>query len=120
MITVYSNEQAIAIQGSAPTKLSIINPKDRIQWVNEYIVEPIRHISFSLDTQYPQNLVNAFNLLQRHDWQQASALLLTYENDQDQLVRDTALLGLSFVALQQLDSQLATNILNELSEPQKN
>ncbi len=39
-ITVNANEQAIAEVGKAPVKLIIANPKDRIQWVTEYQLNP--------------------------------------------------------------------------------
>lgn len=40
-VTVKTNEQAIARMGKAPMKVIVSNPKDRIQWVSEYQINPV-------------------------------------------------------------------------------
>lgn len=46
-VTVNKGEQAVATQGKAPVKLLISNPKERVQWVTSYEVDPLRHIRLS-------------------------------------------------------------------------
>src|SRR5205085_11195876 len=46
-LVVEKNEQALAEVGRAPTKLLIANPRDRVQWVTSYAVEPQHHITAS-------------------------------------------------------------------------
>lgn len=46
-LTVAKNESAQAIPGQAPTRIIIANPRDRVQWVTAYAVEPLRHIDAS-------------------------------------------------------------------------
>jgi Flp pilus assembly protein TadD len=43
-VTVKNGEQAIAERGKAPIKILISNPKERVQWVNSYEIDPLRHI----------------------------------------------------------------------------
>lgn len=46
-IVVGQNESAEALVGKAPAKLVLVRPKDRVQWVTAFAVEPLRHISLS-------------------------------------------------------------------------
>lgn len=46
-VTVNRGEQAVAEQGRAPVKLLISNPKERVQWVTSFEVDPLRHIRLS-------------------------------------------------------------------------
>jgi Flp pilus assembly protein TadD len=46
-ITVNNGEQAVAEHGKAPVKLLISNPRERVQWVTSYEVDPLRHIRLS-------------------------------------------------------------------------
>lgn len=43
-VTVNRNEQAVAEVGKAPVKLIIHNPRNRVQWVNAYTIETLRHV----------------------------------------------------------------------------
>ncbi|MGB0747327.1 MAG: TonB-dependent receptor domain-containing protein [Magnetospiraceae bacterium] len=43
-VTVNSNEQARARIGQAPVKLTVVNPRDRVQWVSAYVAAPRRWI----------------------------------------------------------------------------
>lgn len=43
-VTVNKGEQAVAEHGKAPVKMLISNPKERVQWVTSYEVDPLRHI----------------------------------------------------------------------------
>ncbi|MGE5096747.1 MAG: FecR domain-containing protein [Betaproteobacteria bacterium] len=43
-LTVARNEQAEAVPGRAPVKLLIANPRQRVQWVTAYSIDPRRHI----------------------------------------------------------------------------
>lgn len=42
-VTVGNNEAAIAEVGKAPVKIALTNPRDRVQWVNSFAVEPRRY-----------------------------------------------------------------------------
>jgi Flp pilus assembly protein TadD len=43
-VTVGRNEAAQAIPGQAPVKILIANPRDRVQWVTAFSIDPQRHI----------------------------------------------------------------------------
>ena len=43
-VTVNKGEQAVAERGKPPIKILISNPKERVQWVNSYEVDPLRYI----------------------------------------------------------------------------
>src|SRR5687767_6320878 len=43
-VLVARNEQAQALPGQAPVKILLANPRDRVQWVTAYAVEPARHL----------------------------------------------------------------------------
>lgn len=43
-VIVGRNEAAQAIPGQAPVKILIANPRDRVQWVTAYSIDPSRHI----------------------------------------------------------------------------
>ncbi|HET9650741.1 MAG TPA: FecR domain-containing protein, partial [Usitatibacter sp.] len=49
-VTVARNEQAEAAPGRAPVKLLIANPRQRIQWVTAYSIDPRRHIDANAAT----------------------------------------------------------------------
>ncbi len=42
-VSVGRNEAALAEFGKAPVKVALTNPKDRVQWVNAYAVDPRRY-----------------------------------------------------------------------------
>jgi tetratricopeptide (TPR) repeat protein len=42
-VSVGRNEAALAEAGKAPVKIALTNPKDRVQWVNAYAVDPRRY-----------------------------------------------------------------------------
>ena len=42
-VTVGRNEGAFAELGKAPVKVVLVNPKDRVQWVNAYTIDPRRY-----------------------------------------------------------------------------
>jgi Flp pilus assembly protein TadD len=42
-VNVVSGEQAVAVKGAAPTKRLIVNPRDRVQWVGSWTVDPARY-----------------------------------------------------------------------------
>lgn len=44
-VTVARGEQAVAEIGKAPVKRLITNPRERVQWVTAYHVDPLRHIA---------------------------------------------------------------------------
>lgn len=46
-VVVARNEQAEAVPGRAPVKLLIANPRERVQWVTAFSIEPARHIDAS-------------------------------------------------------------------------
>ncbi len=46
-VIVRQNESAEAVIGKAPTKLILVRPRDRVQWVAAFAVEPLRHVSLS-------------------------------------------------------------------------
>ncbi len=43
-VLVGPSEQALAAAGQVPVKQMVHNPRDRIQWVTAYTVEPLRHV----------------------------------------------------------------------------
>ncbi|MDH5631528.1 MAG: tetratricopeptide repeat protein [Gammaproteobacteria bacterium] len=45
-VLVGRNEQARAEVGKAPVKLVIVQPRDRVQWVTAYSIDPLQHIYF--------------------------------------------------------------------------
>ncbi len=45
-IIVGQNEQARAELGKAPVKIVLVSPRDRVQWVTAYEVQPLRHVVF--------------------------------------------------------------------------
>jgi len=63
-VTVNANEQAIARMDKAPIKVIISNPKDRIQWVSEYKVNP-----------------SSYNKLTGAESTQATALLASFSHN---------------------------------------
>ena len=42
-VLVTRNEAAIAETGKAPVKIALVNPRDRVQWVNSYAIDPQRY-----------------------------------------------------------------------------
>ncbi|MCU7836408.1 MAG: FecR domain-containing protein [gamma proteobacterium symbiont of Taylorina sp.] len=46
-VIVQQNEQALAVKGKAPVKIIITNPKERVQWVSQYSIEPIRYLKLT-------------------------------------------------------------------------
>lgn len=46
-VRVGENESAEAEIGKAPAKLILVRPKDRVQWVNAFAIEPLRQISLA-------------------------------------------------------------------------
>jgi Flp pilus assembly protein TadD len=43
-LVVYSNEAALVEPGKAPVKIQLSNPRDRIQWVNALVADPVRSL----------------------------------------------------------------------------
>jgi len=98
-VQVAANESAEAEIGKAPSKLILVRPKDRVQWVNAFAIEPLRHISLS--TANPENasspVARGKALAELGRWREAA------ENFQ-QALRETpdspdARIGLGFAAL---------------------
>lgn len=81
-VVVQENESAEAHVGRAPTKLIFVRPRDRVQWVTSYSVDPLRHISLS--GRKPGELEQALDsasqaekgriLADLNRWQEAEAL----------------------------------------------
>ena len=46
-VIVRRNESAEAQVGKAPVKLVLVRPRDRVQWVTAFAIEPLRHISLA-------------------------------------------------------------------------
>lgn len=98
-VLVGKNESAEAIVGKAPTKLVLVRPKDRVQWVNAFSIEPLRQISLSSnDLQNTSSMIEGANgLADLGQWKQA-------EENFQQILNETpgsaaARIGLGFVAL---------------------
>jgi len=49
-VSVGRNEAALAEFGKAPVKVALTNPKDRVQWVNAYAVDPLRYAQAAKET----------------------------------------------------------------------
>lgn len=73
-VNVAANEQAVAQVGQAPVKLIINNPRDRVQWVGAYALQPLHHIRID-PQQTSEALKAAFIALDRGDTEQAQNLL---------------------------------------------
>ena len=71
-VTVGKNESAQAIPGQAPTKIIIANPRDRVQWVTAYAVDPLRHIDASAAS---APLREALEMIRRGEIAQAASRL---------------------------------------------
>jgi tetratricopeptide (TPR) repeat protein len=69
-VTVAKNESAQAIPGQAPTKIIIANPRDRVQWVTAYAVNPLRHIDASAAS---PALREVLDMIRRGETAQAAA-----------------------------------------------
>ncbi len=70
-VTVGSGEQARAAPGSPPVKIIVVRPRDRVQWVTAYPIEPWRH----LDSEDPGALADAITFIEREDLAAAVAEL---------------------------------------------
>lgn len=46
-VTVNRNEQAYAMPGKAPLKRSVVNPRERVQWVSAYAIDAARYPELS-------------------------------------------------------------------------
>lgn len=82
-ITVHQNEAAEARVGSAPTRLIFVRPRDRVQWVTAYALEPLRHITLSSPGAAAQGEPGqeARLLADRGDWSAAAAAFAAGDGD---------------------------------------
>jgi len=58
-VTVGRNEGAVAEFGKAPVKVALVNPKDRVQWVNAYAVDPRRYTEAAKGTPAVRSALDA-------------------------------------------------------------
>ena len=98
-VLVGKNESAEAEVGKAPVRLLLVRPKDRVQWVTAFAIEPLRQISLS--SRSPDNATSPAergNIFADHGrWNEAGQ---TFQ----QVLLDTpddvqAQIGMGFVAL---------------------
>ncbi len=122
-LTVRSNEQATAEVGKAPVKLLISNPRERIQWVTAYSVDPLRFIRLSgsatltavpappeaVPEPVSSQVARAFAMADLGRWPDARTLL---DSALASDAREPAtLIGLSFAALHDGDLTRAARLL---------
>lgn len=70
-VRVARNEQAQAQPGRAPVKLLLANPRERVQWVTAYVVEPARHIPAGLGAQEAARLEAIAERIRAEDYESA-------------------------------------------------
>lgn len=63
-IVVASNEAAVAEVGKAPVRIQLTQPRDRVQWVNALVADPLRHLPVN---QVPAALLPARSALAARD-----------------------------------------------------
>jgi Flp pilus assembly protein TadD len=83
-VTVAKNESAQAIPGQAPTKIIIANPRDRVQWVTAYAVDPLRHIDASAASPAMREVLD---MIRRGETAQAAARLSKMMPDSPEFVQ---------------------------------
>ena len=125
-VTVARGEQAQAEVGKAPVKRLIVQPEDRVQWVNAYTVDPLRSVMLhggSLEElgQLANNQpVSASAMVTRADaladlgrWREAADQYdAVLKSDRD---NQGALLGLGFVALHDHEVDKAARYFRQVS-----
>ena len=127
-VVVARNEAATAVVGQAPVKLLITNPRDRVQWVTAYAVDPLRHIFLSSrrTTELQQTIaappgVSVIETIARANaladlgrWNDAKALYTTVTTAAPANVG--ALLGLAFTAIHEGDAARATELIGRAQQ----
>jgi Flp pilus assembly protein TadD len=121
-LTVTTSEQAIAEIGKAPVKLLISNPRERVQWVTAYAVDPLRFIRLSGSSALPMVLApppppepvasrtsRAAALADSGRWDEARKLFESALASEPG--NPAALVGLAFAALHEGDSTRASELL---------
>ncbi|UCG38040.1 MAG: FecR domain-containing protein, partial [bacterium] len=118
-VVVGRNEQARAEMGKAPVKTVLVDPRERVQWVTAFEVDPLRHVSLhgggpeelgkdlrsaSGDTA-DQRVLRGFILADLGRWREAGEELASALDLQPGNGR--GLLGMGFVALRGGDPQTA-------------
>lgn len=105
-VLLKAGEQGVALAGKPPVKQFVLNARERVQWVNAYRLDPLRHIYLESDnlaslhalaTDNAEPLRRARALADLSHWAEAEqafqALLNTNAADSN------ALLGLAYVAI---------------------
>ncbi len=121
-VTVATSEQATAEIGKAPVKLLISNPRERVQWVTAYAVDPLRFVRLSPATQPPAapappgtiepvaaRTSRAAALADFGLWSEAKALFESALASEP--ANTAALIGLAFSALHDGDGTRASVLL---------
>jgi len=110
-LSVNAGEQAVTEQGKAPVKIFITNPRDRVQWVSLYPLDPLRHITYAQAKDAGTSPVDrADNLCDSGQWAEAGRL---YREAGQQA--GTAL-GLTFVHLRAGNLDAARAQLAQVSD----
>lgn len=98
-VLVGENESAEAVIGKAPARLILVRPKDRVQWVTAFTIEPLRQISLSTG-----NLESASSPVERGNaladlgrWKEAEENFRQARTDAPE--NAAARIGLGFAAL---------------------
>lgn len=117
-VTIGRFESAEAEVGKAPTKLILVRPKDRVQWVSSVSFEPLRHISLSgvsdiaalrqrlAQTSEPEQ--KALLLADLGNWNEAETILQPLAESPNPSF--DALLGAGYVALHKGDRDRAAGL----------
>ncbi|MBI5938554.1 MAG: tetratricopeptide repeat protein [Betaproteobacteria bacterium] len=127
-VLLKAGEQAQAAPGKPPIKQFVLNARERVQWVNAYRLDPLRHIRLEADSlaslqglsNSSDRLIRARALADLDRWAEAQRAF------QDALDADAAepgaMLGLAYVALHagaldQADAWLARSAALRAAEP---
>lgn len=114
-VTVNKNEQARAQKGKAPVKVLIINPRERVQWVSSYSLDPLRHIDFrkagGASTKGSAPVDDAFGLMDQGRFSEASVTLEKSLKDKTDVKR--ARVGMGFVKLHEHNIEEAKHYFDQ-------
>jgi len=114
-VTVNKNEQARAQKGKAPVKVLVINPRERVQWVSSYSIDPLRHINFDKagkSTKDSRAADEVFGLMNQSRFSEASNIFEKSLKDKTDIKR--ARLGMGFVKLHEHDFDEAKRYFDQV------
>lgn len=120
-VTVNKGEQAVAEHGKAPIKMLISNPKERVQWVTSYEVDPLRYIrltqnegtvaleKMSSSAVHGQRGAALYDLQRRAEAKTVFGQALSADSNDE-----IALVGMALLSLHEKDTDVAARWLTKL------